>query len=142
MTSRLMLFSTLAAVLCAACGGASQATHVRFAHASANEIRAAQSSGEVVWYDFQPGDEVPLDLGLLGVAQAATDEPVRMVARRSFSIVVFPSGRTAFSFDGHTLMSPQAVARWTVGLGAEGAQARAAIALVLGRQQDVPPQLR
>lgn len=120
-----------------------QGPHVRFALASGEEIRAAQASGETVWYDFEPGDDVPLRLGLVGVATAIGDQPTRMIAQRSFSIVVFPNGGTAFSFDGQTLLAPAAVARWAIALGAEeGGRGEAAIVLFIGEAADVPSELR
>lgn len=136
-----VLFGLLFLPLCVACG-APQGPHVRFAHASGAEIEAAQGSGQVVWYDFEAGDDVPFGLGLLGIAEAVTEEPVRMVARRDFSIVMFPDGRTMFSFDGRSLVSSQSVARWSIALGAHEGQARGVIVLVLGRRQDLPEELR
>jgi hypothetical protein len=125
----------------AACG-APQGPHVRFARASAGEIHAAEQSGQVVWYDFDVGDEVPLVFGLVGVSEAFTDPPARMVAQRPFSIVVFPDGRTMFSFDGHSLTSGQMAARWSMALGTENDRGRAALILYIGRPQDIPPELR
>lgn len=106
------------------------------------QIQEAEQSGQVVWYDFEAGDEVPLEFGLLGVAQAVTDQPVRMVAQRPFSIVVFPDGRTMFSFDGQSLTSGNQAARWSVALGSDERGGRAAMILFIGQQQDLPPQLR
>jgi len=141
MTRTKLSILLLAALGCVACG-APQGPHVRFASASPSEIEAAQATGETIWYDFEAGDEVPLEMGLLGVAEAVTDQPIRMVAQRAFSIVVFPDGRTAFSFDGSSLVSAQRVARWSVALGHDAQRGRAAIVLFIGQAQDVPPELR
>lgn len=125
----------------AACG-APQGAHVRFAHASASEIEAARASGEVVWYDFEAGDEVPLQFGLLGVSQAMTDQPTRMVAQRPFSIVMFPDGRTMFSFDGTSLTRPEQAARWSIALGSDQNGGRAGLILFIGQPRDMPEELR
>lgn len=124
----------MALVALGACGGP-QGQHVRFARASSGEIEAARSSGEVVWYDFQAGDEVPMSLGLLGVAEAVTEQPVRMVAQRPFSIIVYPNGTTAFSFDGSSVVSGQTSARWSIALGSDENGGRAALVLLLGPHQ-------
>lgn len=133
---RSLVLSLSLALALAACGGP-QGAHVRFARASPSEIQAAQNSGQVVWYDFEAGDEVPLEFGLIGVADAETEQPTRMIARRPFSIVIFPDGRTYFSFDGGTLTNPQMAARWTVALGADDQRGRAAFLLFIGQQQDL-----
>ena len=130
-------------VLAAAAGcGAPQGAHVRFARASASEIEAARESGQVVWFDFEAGDEVPLEFGLLGVGEGVTEQPTRMVAQRPFSIVIFPDGRTMFSFDGSSLTSPQMAARWSIALGTDGQRGRVGLVLFIGRPQDMPQQVR
>src|SRR5688500_15864055 len=83
--------------------GAPQGPHVRFAHSSMQEIEAARGQNQVIWYDFEAGDEVPLMFGLVGVSEAISPQPARWVARRAFSVVVFPDGTTMFSFDGRSL---------------------------------------
>jgi hypothetical protein len=129
-------------VLLAAACGSPQGPHVRFARASSSEIEAARNSGQVVWYDFEAGDEVPLEFGLLGVSEAITDQPTRMIAQRPFSIVVFPDGRTMFSFDGSSLTSPRVAARWSIALGSDDRGGRAGLLLFIGQPQDVPQELR
>lgn len=136
-----MLSGVLAVMTSVGCGARPQ-THVRFARAAPEEIHTAESSGEVVWYDFEPGDEVPMAFGLLGVAEAVTETPVRFIAQRPFSIVVFPNGDTLFSFDGHSLMSGMYAARWSIALGAGPEGGRAAILLYVGNPNDVPADLR
>lgn len=65
-----------------------------------------------------------------------------MVAQRPFSVVVFPNGRTLFSFDGHTLTSGDQAARWSSLLGSSETGGRAGLLLFVGRQQDLPAELR
>lgn len=128
-------------LLSSACGPP-QGRHVRFAHASQSEIEAARESGQVVWYDFEAGDEVPLQFGLLGVSQAMTESPTRMIAQRPFSIVMFPDGRTMFSFDGSSLTRPEQAARWSIVLGSDPNGGRAGLVLFIGQRQDMPDELR
>lgn len=132
---------SFALIALAACG-APRGPHVRFAHATRTEIEAARGRGQVVWYDFEAGDEVPLAFGLFGVSEAVTDHPTRMVARRPFSIVVFPSGETMFSFDGRSLTSPAYAARWSVALDADEAGGRMGMLVFIGLPGDLPPELR
>jgi len=126
--------------LLSACGGP-QGPHVRFARTNAAEIAAARATGDVIWYDFAQGDEVPLALGVLGVMEAVTEPPIRMVAKREFSIVVFPDGHTMFSFDGQSLEPPTA-ARWAIGLEAENNQPGATIVMFVGHESDMPAATR
>ncbi len=96
----------------------------------------------MVWYDFEAGDEVPLAFGLVGVSQAVTEQPARMVAQRPFSIVVFPDGRTMFSFDGAHLTDPRVAARWSIALGSDAQGGRAAVILFIGRREDMPQEMQ
>lgn len=133
--------AVLALFIAAGCG-APQGPHLRFAHASANEIEEAQRSGEVVWYDFEPGDEVPMIFGLVGVSSAMSEQPTRWVTRRAFSVVVFPDGNTLFSFDGRHLVPGEAAVRWDMALGAGPEGGRAALLLFIGEAQDLPETLQ
>lgn len=128
----------LALFTLAACGPRAQGPHIRFAQASAVDIRAAAESDQIVWYDFEPGDEVPIVLGLVGMAAAVSEPPARMVARRHFSIVVFPDGRTFFSFDGEHLIHGEQLARWTIGLEPAGEGGAAVLLMFIGQPQDMP----
>ncbi|HJK91810.1 MAG TPA: hypothetical protein RMH85_11445 [Polyangiaceae bacterium LLY-WYZ-15_(1-7)] len=142
MPTRAPLLLAAALLTLSACG-APQARHVRFAHATATQLQALQDE-EVVWYDFQPGDEVPMVFGLLGVASAGTgDGPIPMVARRPFSIVVFRDGRTRMSFDGEHLWGGD-FGKWGVVLHPNEATGRGELGLLLfmGRPQDMPEELR
>ena len=130
------------ALLSAAGCGAPQGPHVRFAQASQAAIETARSSGQVVWYDFEAGDEVPIMFGLIGVSEAISEQPSRMVARRPFSIVIFPDGSTMFSFDGRSLTSPQVAARWSIALDADAEGGRAGLLLFIGEHEDLPEGLR
>jgi hypothetical protein len=65
-----------------------------------------------------------------------------MVAQRPFSIVVFPSGQTMFSFDGTSLVDPRMAARWSIALGADDSGGRAVLVLFIGLPGDLPEELR
>ncbi len=128
-------------ILASACG-APQGPHVRLARASPSQIEAAANSGQAVWYDFEAGDDVPLEFGLLGVSRAVTDQPIRMVAQRPFSIVILPGGQTYFSFDGHSLTPANQAARWSMAIGSDESGGRAALILFIGQRQDLPQELQ
>lgn len=122
--------------------GAPQGPHVRFARAIRSELEAARAQGRVVWYDFEAGDQVPVVFGLVGVSEAFAQQATPWVARRAFSVVVFPDGTTMFSFDGQTLTSSTFAARWSLGLDADANGPNAAILVFIGQPQDMPPELR
>lgn len=140
MRLALLCLGLLLATATAGCG-APQGPHVRFAHTTVQELDAARSQGRVVWYDFEAGDDVPLVFGLVGVSEAVS-EPVHWVARRPFSVVVFPDGTTMFSFDGQSLTSATLAARWSVALDADEGGARAALLVFIGERSDMPPELQ
>lgn len=126
-------------LLATGCGGAPQGPHVRLASATAVEIETAQHSGDPVWYDFEPGDQVPMLLGVVGLFDAAASPPPVMIARRRFSVVIYPNGNTFFSIEGGGLISANQLGRWAIGFGA-GPNGRGAAEMILmvGRPQDVP----
>jgi len=134
-------FALLVAVVVSGCG-APRGTHVRFATASPSQIQALENHPEVVWYDFKAGDEVPLDFGVLGVSEGVTEQPITFVARRDFSILVFPNGTTAFSFDGKHAVPAERAAKWVIALGADEEGGRATIGLFIGERKDMPEELR
>ncbi|MCA9576190.1 MAG: hypothetical protein KC668_12170 [Myxococcales bacterium] len=136
----LRLSLALALLTLGACGPRTTGPHVRFAQASAADLHAAQQSGQVVWYDFEPGDDVPIVLGVIGMAEAVSQPPARLVARRHFSIVLFPDGRTFFSFDGRHLVDPTHLARWTIGLepNDDTGSGVAVLLMFIGQAQDMP----
>ena len=121
-----------------ACGGAPRGPHVRMAHASATEIEAAQATNGPVFYDFEPGDRVPILLGVMGLFEAFAEPAPTLIARRQFSVVIYPNGNTFFSIEGGRLMSANALARW--GLAFEGTPSggQAALVLLVGRAEDMP----
>lgn len=123
------------------CGGG-PVTHVRFATASSAEIQAARESNGVVWYDFEAGDEVPIRLGILGVAEAVTDPPIRLVTQRPFSVVVLPNGQTYFSFDRRRTVMSNMATRWTIGMIPGDNGGEVALITFIGLPQDLPQALQ
>ena len=80
-----------------ACGGAKK-NIVRFTAATQAQLDAGQSGTET-WFEFQPGDEVPLNIGIVGAAETLA-QGLSLVAKQRFFIVVFPHGPPRLSFDG------------------------------------------
>lgn len=126
------------ATLAVGCGGP-QGPKIRYAHASADELAAAEKE-PVVWYEFQPGDEVPVVFGFLGMAEMGSDR-MRMVVKRPFWIVVFEDGRTEFSFDGETL-DPQPFSRWGMLIGRGENRGSTAVLMYIGPASEAPAELR
>lgn len=123
------------------CGGP-QGPRVRFTQATPNQLAALQNE-PTVWFEFHPGDEVPMSFVLAGIFESATPQPVRMVAKQHFWVVVQREGTTFFSFDGRRLVRGDQLAKWGLLLGTSGEQAgRSGVILLVGRPQDLPPDLR
>lgn len=93
--------AVLAAMLTlAGVGCAPPKTIVRFTQATEAQLNAVED-GQTIWYEFQPGDEVPLNIGLIGSAEAVAPN-LELVAKRRFFIVVWPYGPPLLSFDGES----------------------------------------
>jgi hypothetical protein len=84
-----------------ALGGCARATgpHVRVATATRAELAAAEKQDEV-WYEFQPGDIVPVQLGYLGVVEGGSSQPVVFRAKKHFFFVMSKGRPMQISFDG------------------------------------------
>lgn len=128
----------LVALTLSACG-APQGPRIRYVHASPQQLAAAENE-DVVWYEFQPGDEGPIGFLFLGMAEIAPTE-VRMVVQRQFWIVVFKDGRTMFSFDGRRLQQ-NPFSRWGMLIGRGEHRGSMALLMYVGPQNEAPAQLR
>ncbi|MEZ4251901.1 MAG: hypothetical protein R3B99_27125 [Polyangiales bacterium] len=125
-----------------ACAGGPEGPRIRYAQASPAQLSAVRGE-RTVWYEFHPGDEVPMTFVLAGIFESATPQPIRMVAKQHFWIVVQQGGQTYFSFDGRQLMRGDQLAKWGVLLGTEGDDAgQTGVLLLVGRPQDLPPAMR
>jgi hypothetical protein len=140
MFIRSLIFVTLLATLvgCGAPGG----PRVRYAHATPADLAAVEGA-KTVWYEFQAGDVVPMNFVFLGIFEASTPQPVRMVAQKNVWVVVTKNKKTAFSFDGRRLVAGEEIAKWVMLMGTRGEQAgQVTTGLIVGRQNDLPPELR
>lgn len=90
----------LTCLLAIACGGPT-GPHIRVATAKKADLEAVKDE-RTVWYEFQPGDEVPMQFLFIGVGLAAS-EPIRFVAEQHFYLVMMRDQPLMFSFDGRTL---------------------------------------
>lgn len=77
---------------------------IRVATASAAELSAAEGKDNV-WYEFQPGDVIPIQLAFLGVMEGGSREAV-FRAKQHFYFVMFQNAPMQISFDGQTFAGP------------------------------------
>jgi len=128
-----------AMVLGAAACGAPQGPHIRYVQATPEQLAAVEGE-RMVWYEFQPGDEVPMGFAFLGMAEMGSDS-LRMRVQRPFWIVVFESGRTSFSFDGRTLVD-NPFSRWGMMIGRGEQRGTTALLMYVGPANEAPAALR
>ncbi len=129
----------LVLALLAACVGANDGVRIHFATASPEALAAAEKE-PVVWYEFKPGDELPVMFGFIGMAEMGSDE-LPLVVKRPFWIVAFEDGRTSFSFDGKTLIS-NPFSRWGMLLGTGEERGKMAVIMYVGPANEAPEQLK
>ncbi len=94
----------LVAALLSACM-APQGPRIRVANATKAELDEAQSE-QTVWYEFQPGDIVPVQFGFLGAIEGGSDGPAVFRAKRQFFFVTTSQG-LKISFDGKSFAGPK-----------------------------------
>jgi hypothetical protein len=99
----LVVASTL---LLGACGVAT-GPHIRVANAPAAELKAAENQDNV-WYEFQPGDVIPVQFGYLGALEGGSRGPAAFRAKQHFFLVASKQGPMQLSFDGKTFAGPNA----------------------------------
>lgn len=75
--------------------------HIRVATATAEELKAADGQ-DMVWYEFQPGDIVPVQFGYLGAVEGGSKGPAALRAKQHFYLVASKQGGLNLSFDGKT----------------------------------------
>lgn len=80
---------------------------LRVATATAEEIKAVEDQDNV-WYEFQPGDVVPVQLGFLGVMEGGSRNPAVFRAKQHFYFVMSKNQPMQVSFDGKTFAGPNA----------------------------------
>jgi hypothetical protein len=92
-------------LLLAGCGP-SAGKRVRVATASPAELEAALNEDNV-WYEFQPGDVIPVQLGFMGAMEGGAQGPVVFRAKHRFFFVTSKNGPMQISFDGKTFAGQQ-----------------------------------
>ena len=76
---------------------------VRVATATPAQLAAVEDKDNV-WYEFQPGDVVPVHFGFIGAVEGGTDGPAALRAKQRFFLVTSQQGPLRLSFDGETLV--------------------------------------
>jgi hypothetical protein len=79
--------------------GAATGPRIRVATATAAQLEAVKDQ-DGVWYEFQPGDVVPVQFAFLGAIEGGTDQPAALRAKRQFFFVMYKHGPLQISFDG------------------------------------------
>jgi hypothetical protein len=76
---------------------------VRVATATQAQLEAVEEENNV-WYEFQPGDVVPVHFGFMGAVEGGTDGPAALRAKQQFFLVTSKQGPLRLSFDGETFV--------------------------------------
>ncbi len=124
-------------LLGALAGCAGPPNYVRFVNATEAQLSSAEQEG-MVWFEFQPGDEVPLNMAVLGVSEAV-GEGIKLRAKKRFFIVVRKGGPPALSFDGQTISQGSET---FLAFGREGDTNTLNVLTYVGPPQDMPEKLR
>jgi hypothetical protein len=88
------------------CAVAPQRPQVRVATATAADLESVKHHDEV-WYVFEPGDVVPLQLAFVGAVQGGSPEHGLMRAKRKLYFVMRKNQPMEISFDGKTFAGPE-----------------------------------
>ncbi|MBI5536309.1 MAG: hypothetical protein HY898_26540 [Deltaproteobacteria bacterium] len=128
-----------AALLSAACF-APQGPHVRVATATPAEIEAVRDQDNV-WYEFQPGDVVPVQFAFLGVAEGGSDRPSLLRAKRPFYFVMQKSGPMQISFDGKTFATPESLKAVVAVMPGEPKGGKVGWIIYMGESGDVKSEI-
>lgn len=134
-TILLMMACTLSAAGC----GMANGPRVRFVTATAEQLRAADEQSGPVWFEFHPGDEVPLVTLFTGVVEGGSG--AKAIAKRTFWIVMEKDHPVRFSFDGKTIAEANAGSA-SLGVGREKDLNHVAVLVYVGKPEDAPPELR
>ncbi len=99
------------AVLLGACGAPS-GPHIRVATATPQQLAEAENA-DIVWYEFQPGDVVPVQLLFIGAVEGGSQGPSGLRAKQHFYFVTSKNGPMQISFDGKTFAGAGA-SQWVI----------------------------
>jgi hypothetical protein len=104
----------LGVLLAMSVGGcmAPRGPHIRVATATPEQLASAKNEDNV-WYEFQPGDVVPVQLLFLGAVEGGSDGPAGFRAKQRFYFVTSKNGPMRISFDGETFAGENA-SQWVV----------------------------
>ncbi len=69
---------------------------------TAAELESLDSE-QYVWYEFQPGDVIPVQFGFLGAVEGGSNGDSLLRAKHTFYFVTAKNGPVKLSFDGKTL---------------------------------------
>jgi hypothetical protein len=86
--------------------------HIRVATATPAQLAAAKNE-DIVWYEFQAGDVVPVQLLFLGAIEGGSQGPAGFRAKQRFYFVTSKNGPMRISFDGETFAGENA-SQWVV----------------------------
>jgi hypothetical protein len=87
--------------------GAAVGPHVRVATATPEQLAAVEDADNV-WYEFQPGDIIPVRLAFLGAMEGGSQSPAVFRAKQHFYFVMFKNAPMQISFDGRSFAGPAA----------------------------------
>jgi hypothetical protein len=105
--SWLVLLAALAVLVFGSGCTFTEPPRVRVATATEKQLEEVRDA-PVVWYEFQEGDEVPIDLAFFGVMQGAVDGPIVIRAKQKFYFIMSKNFPMRVSFDGISIAAPQA----------------------------------
>ena len=111
---------------------------IHFATATEAQIAAVETEDEM-WFEFRPGDEVPLNVGMVGVAEAL-GEGIVLVAKKRFFIVMRRGLPPALSFDGESVAYEGSTS--FLGFNRRDGTNQVNVLTYVGEYQDMPPELR
>ncbi len=100
------------AMFWSACATGPRGPHIRVATATAEQLAAAENE-DFVWYEFQPGDLVPVQLLFVGAVEGGSEGPAGFRAKRRFFFVTSKNGPMRISFDGETFAGENS-SQWIV----------------------------
>lgn len=130
-----VLVAGVALSLSVGCGFGS-GPHVRFATATEAQLKASESGP--VWFEFQPGDDVPIAFLYKGVFEAGA--PIKAKAKKHFWLVLQPNQPAQFSFDGKSIAMNSSAAGILV--AREKGENFVGVVIYVGDPADAPPELR
>ncbi len=83
---------------------AASGPHVRVATATPDQLKSVDGQDNV-WYEFMPGDVIPVQFGYLGAVEGGSSGPAAFRAKQHFFLVATRQG-IQISFDGKTFAGP------------------------------------